>query len=161
MTLGVKMTKCLIGICGSVLVAAVIVGCGGSSSGSADTGCLGDTEGSGIGSVGAESVTVSGVIEIESQTRVDSDTADDLRLNQATSNNCDDEAQSLPVTGVSGGYLSPVSGATLFDRARTSSSLLKRTTKITTPQISNLVIGCPCRFSATREWRPPAPYADL
>lgn len=112
MNLGVKMTKCLIRICGPVLVAAVIVGCGGgSSSGSADTGCLGDTERAGIGSVGAESVMVSGVIEIESQTRVDFDTADDLRLNQATSNNCDDEAQSLPVTGVSGGYLSPVSGS--------------------------------------------------
>ena len=88
----------------------MIVGCGGSSSGGAETGCLGETGGSGIGSVGAESVRVSGVIEIESQTRVDSDTADDLRLSQATSNNCDDEAQSLPVTGISGGYLSPVSG---------------------------------------------------
>lgn len=111
MALGGKMTKCLIGIFGSLLVAAVIVGCGGSSSGGAETGCLGETGGSGIGSVGAESVRVSGVIEIESQTRVDSDTADDLRLSQATSNNCDDEAQPLPVTGVSGGYLSPVSGS--------------------------------------------------
>ncbi|EDM46466.1 Subtilisin-like serine protease [Marinobacter algicola DG893] len=110
MASGEKMTKSLMGMCGALLVTAVIVGCGGSSSSGADAGCLGENGGSAIGSVGAESVGVSGVIEIESQTHVDSDTADDLRLSQATSNNCDDEAQSLPVTGVSGGYLSPVSG---------------------------------------------------
>lgn len=91
-------------------MATVIVGCGGGSSGGGGSDCLGELDNAGIGSVGTGSVNVSGVIEIESQTRIDSDTADDLRLSQASSNNCDDEAQPLPVTGVAGGYLSPVSG---------------------------------------------------
>lgn len=103
------MNRYGLGTCGSLLVATVIVGCGGSSGGGGSD-CLGEQGNIGISSVGAESVQVSGVIEIESQTRIDSDTADDLRLGQTTSNNCDDEAQSLPVTGVSGGYLCPVSG---------------------------------------------------
>lgn len=65
----------------------------------------------GGGSDAAEPVSVSGVIEIESQTRIDSDTADDLRINQFTSNNRDDEAQSLPVTGIAGGYVSSAAGS--------------------------------------------------
>ncbi len=86
-----------------------LAGCGGGG-GSASTGCLGEFSSFSQSAVTTQSVSVSGVIEIESQTRIDSDTADDLRINQSTSNNCDDEAQRLPVTGVVGGYLSPLAG---------------------------------------------------
>jgi serine protease len=95
---------------GVLALVTVIAGCGGGSSDRSLSGCLGQTAFA-IGSgVEPSAVSVSGVIEIESQTRVDSDTSDDLRLNQAVSNNCDTEAQPLPVTGVAGGYVSATSG---------------------------------------------------
>lgn len=51
---------------------------------------------------------LSGTLNIESATRVDSDTADDSRLNKAVSNN--DDPQLIPATVVLGGYLSAASG---------------------------------------------------
>lgn len=89
----------------------ILGGCGGGGSDAPETGCLGEISTFSKGASSAESVSVSGVIEIESQTRIDSDTADDLRISQFTSNNCDDEAQSLPVTGIAGGYLSSTEGS--------------------------------------------------
>ncbi|WP_162525036.1 S8 family serine peptidase [Marinobacter sp. BW6] len=53
---------------------------------------------------------MSGTITIESGTRVDSDTADDSRLNEAISNNSSSTAQLVPSTGILGGYLSNTSG---------------------------------------------------
>ncbi|MBS8240604.1 hypothetical protein DYI22_08795 [Marinobacter lipolyticus] len=99
-----------------LLSALFLVGCGGGGGGSSSSssGCLGETANIGESTIGASAVQVSGVIEIESQTRVDVDTADDLRLNQASSNNCDDEAQLLPVTGIVGGYLSAETGTYPF-----------------------------------------------
>lgn len=100
-----------------VISAGTLIGCGGGGgSGDGDdnsvqSGCLGELQGLSVGQVSAAAFGVSGVIEIESRTRVDSDTADDLRLGQATSNDCDNEAQALPVTGVAGGYLSSGSGS--------------------------------------------------
>ncbi|MCA1807538.1 MAG: hypothetical protein LC687_06805 [Actinobacteria bacterium] len=77
------------------LISCVLLlsGCGGGGGGSAE-----------------DPPDLAGVIDIESQTRVDSDTADDLRLDQFASNDSDGEAQPLPVTGIAGGYLSPDSG---------------------------------------------------
>lgn len=54
---------------------------------------------------------VSGIITIESRTRVDSDTADDSRVSEAVSNNSQASAQLLPTTGTVGGYLSFTSGS--------------------------------------------------
>ncbi|GBO83294.1 S8 family serine peptidase [Marinobacter salsuginis] len=53
---------------------------------------------------------MSGTITIESGTRVDSDTADDSRLNEAVSNDSSSTAQLIPSTGILGGYLSATSG---------------------------------------------------
>jgi serine protease len=53
---------------------------------------------------------LSGTITIESGTRVDSDTADDRRLNEAVSNDSSSTAQLIPSTGILGGYLSATSG---------------------------------------------------
>lgn len=45
---------------------------------------------------------LSGTITIESGTRVDSDTADDSRLNEAVSNDSSSTAQLIPSTGILG-----------------------------------------------------------
>lgn len=96
---------------GALALVVVIAGCGGGSGGSQSaSACLGESP-STLGTNGQPlAVSVSGTIAIESQTRIDSDTSDDIRLNQATSNNCDTESQALPVTGVAGGYVSATSG---------------------------------------------------
>src|SRR6056297_1571868 len=62
-------------------------------------GCDGD---SGSGS----QPDLSGVIAIETNTRVDRDTADELRLNIAVDNNQPEDAQPLPANATVGGYLS-------------------------------------------------------
>lgn len=49
---------------------------------------------------------LSGVIAIETNTRIDGDTADDVRLNVAVDNNQPGDAQPLPANATVGGYLS-------------------------------------------------------
>ncbi|MDK8463702.1 S8 family serine peptidase [Marinobacter sp. SS13-12] len=53
---------------------------------------------------------VAGVIDIESGTRVDSDTADDFRLDQSVDNGSPGSAQALPSGATVGGYLSFIEG---------------------------------------------------
>lgn len=96
---------------GATAIAALIAGCGGgSSSDRTVTGCLGEPASSLGTTANPAAVSLSGSILIESKTRVDSDTSDDIAVSQAVSNNCDTEAQSLPVTGVAGGYVSATAG---------------------------------------------------
>lgn len=70
-------------------------------------GCGGGGSGDGLDS---QEPGLSGTITIESGTRVDSDTADDSRLNEAVSNDAPSTAQLIPATGILGGYLSATSG---------------------------------------------------
>lgn len=77
------------------LAALSLVGCGGGGSGD---------------SLDSQEPGLSGTITIESGTRVDSDTADDSRLNEAVSNDSSSTAQLIPSTGILGGYLSATSG---------------------------------------------------
>ena len=70
-------------------------------------GCGGGGGGDGLDS---QEPGLSGTISIESGTRVDSDTADDSRLNEAVSNDSPNTAQLIPATGILGGYLSATSG---------------------------------------------------
>lgn len=77
------------------LAALSLVGCGGGGSGD---------------SLDSQEPGLSGTIAIESGTRVDSDTADDSRLNEAVSNDSSSTAQLIPSTGILGGYLSATSG---------------------------------------------------
>lgn len=71
------------------------------------TGCGG---GGGSGGSSEAQPDLGGVVEIESGTRVDSDTADDLRVDLATANNTAVSAQTLPPDATVGGYLSSGSG---------------------------------------------------
>lgn len=67
--------------------------------------------GGGGGSSSGESVPdLSGVIAMESRTRTDVDTADDIRLGAGGNNDSRSAAQDLPGTTVAGGYLSASSG---------------------------------------------------
>ncbi|WP_404363968.1 S8 family serine peptidase [Marinobacter sp.] len=77
----------------SVSLATLIAGCSGGSGG--------DDE---------DQDALSGVIKIESGSRIDSDTADDFRLGLAQSNDTPGNAQTLPGTGVVAGYVSATSG---------------------------------------------------
>lgn len=79
------------------MVGTLVSGCGGGGGG-----------GSSSGSEPAPDL--SGVISMESRTRVDVDTADDIRLGVSGSNNSASTAQVLPNTAVVGGYLSFSSG---------------------------------------------------
>lgn len=67
----------------------LLSGCGGGSGGSAE-----------------DPPDLAGFIDIESGTRVDSDTADDIRLDQSVDNATPGSAQSLPPGAIVGGYLS-------------------------------------------------------
>lgn len=78
-----------------VLTLLSLVGCGG---------------GGGGDGLDSQEPGLSGTITIESGTRVDSDTADDSRLNEAISNDSSSTAQLVPSTGIVGGYLSATSG---------------------------------------------------
>lgn len=79
-------------------VGALISGCGGGGGGSDD-------------GVSGESVPdLSGIIAMESRSRADVDTADDIRLGVSGSNNSGSTAQVLPNTAVVGGYLSASGG---------------------------------------------------
>lgn len=79
-------------------VGALISGCGGGGGGSDD-------------GVSGESVPdLSGIIAMESRSRADVDTADDIRLGVSGSNNSGSTAQLLPNTAVVGGYLSASGG---------------------------------------------------
>lgn len=71
---------------------------------------LGGCGGGGGDSLDSQEPGLSGTISIESGTRVDSDTADDSRLNEAVSNDSSSTAQLVPSTGILGGYLSATSG---------------------------------------------------
>lgn len=62
--------------------------------------------GGGSGGSSEAQPDLSGVIDIESGTRVDSDTADDRRVDLATANNTAVSAQTLPPGATVGGYLS-------------------------------------------------------
>ena len=73
----------------------LLVGCGG---------------GGGGDSLDSQEPGLGGTISIESGTRVDSDTADDSRVNEAVSNDSFSTAQLVPSTGILGGYLSATSG---------------------------------------------------
>ncbi|WP_165855487.1 S8 family peptidase [Marinobacter sp. JSM 1782161] len=75
---------------GALLIALTLAGCGGGGGGSDDDD------------------RVSGVIEIESRTRIDADTADDFFNGSAVRN--DTDAQSLPSPVILAGYLSVGSG---------------------------------------------------
>ncbi len=79
---------------GLMSFALLFSGCGGGGSG-------GSTE---------AQPDLSGVVEIESGTRVDSDTADDRRVDLATANDSAMSAQTLPPGATVGGYLSSGSG---------------------------------------------------
>lgn len=86
------------GWCAGILLIAgtVVSGCGGGGGGSSSD---------------AQPVPdLSGVIAMESRTRVDVDTADDIRLGVSGTNNDRGSAQVLPNTAVIGGYLSATSG---------------------------------------------------
>lgn len=62
------------------------------------------------GSGSSDSDDLSGVISIESRSRIDSDTADDSRMGAAVSNDDAATAQLIPETGIVAGYLSGSSG---------------------------------------------------
>ncbi|MGM0766887.1 MAG: S8 family peptidase [Pseudomonadota bacterium] len=67
--------------------------------------------GGGGDGVSGESVPdLSGIISMESRSRADVDTADDIRLGVSGSNDTGSDAQILPNTAVVGGYLSASSG---------------------------------------------------
>jgi serine protease len=66
------------------------------------TGC----GGGGGGSNSNEAPDLSGSIEIETNTRVDLDTADDIRLSLSANNDLPENAQALPANAAVGGYLS-------------------------------------------------------
>lgn len=74
------------------LAALSLVGCGGGGSGD---------------SLDSQEPGLSGTITIESGTRVDSDTADDSRLNEAVSNDSSSTAQLIPSTGILGAISVP------------------------------------------------------
>jgi len=80
---------------GLIICSLLLSGCGGGSSGDSD---------------GEAAPDLSGVIDIESGTRVDSDTADDLRVDLAVANNTAVSAQTLPAEATAGGYLSVQGG---------------------------------------------------
>ncbi|MDL0432132.1 S8 family peptidase [Marinobacter sp. TBZ242] len=69
--------------------ALLLSGCGGGSGGSSET-----------------PPDLAGMINIESGTRVDSDTSDDIRLGEAVDNGSPGSAQALPAGAIAGGYLS-------------------------------------------------------
>ncbi|MFN2359731.1 MAG: S8 family serine peptidase [Marinobacter sp.] len=83
------MIRIVLSTAGLISCVLLLAGCGGSSGGSAE-----------------EPPDLAGVIDIESGTRVDADTADDIRLDEAKDNNTAARAQSLPPGATSGGYLS-------------------------------------------------------
>lgn len=87
------MTRTLPVTAGLISCVLLLSGCGGGSGGSAE-----------------EPPDLAGFIDIESGTRVDSDTADDIRLDQSTDNNTAGRAQPLPPGAIAGGYLSFDSG---------------------------------------------------
>ncbi|MCL7946101.1 S8 family peptidase [Marinobacter sp. ATCH36] len=66
--------------------------------------------GGGSGGSDGDAPDLSGIIDIESGTRVDSDTADDIRLDQSVDNGSPGSAQALPAGAIVGGYLSFESG---------------------------------------------------
>ncbi|MEQ9544624.1 MAG: S8 family serine peptidase [Marinobacter sp.] len=80
---------------GGLLVAGLLSGCGGGGGGSVS------------GEVEAD---LSGTISMESRTRVDLDTADDIRVGLAGDNDSRNTSQALPNTAVVGGYLSSSRG---------------------------------------------------
>ncbi|MFL1464806.1 S8 family serine peptidase [Marinobacter sp. HN1S83] len=81
---------------GGLLLAGLLSGCGG---------------GGGGGSSSDEAAPdISGVISLESRTRVDLDTADDIRVGLAGDNGSRNTSQALPNTAVVGGYLSSSRG---------------------------------------------------
>lgn len=67
------------------------------------SGCGG---GGGSGGSDEDPPDLAGVIDIESGTRVDSDTADDIRLGESVDNGAPGSAQPLPFGAIVGGYLS-------------------------------------------------------
>ncbi|MFL1456082.1 S8 family peptidase [Marinobacter sp. GN3S48] len=80
---------------GVAAFAVLLSGCGGGGGGGSSDGPVPD---------------LSGVIAMESRTRTDLDTADDIRLGLNGSNDSLNDAQALPGTAVAGGYLSASSG---------------------------------------------------
>lgn len=81
---------------GGLLLAGLLSGCGGG--------------GGGGSSSDGSTPDISGVISLESRTRVDLDTADDIRVGESVTNDSRSAAQDLPGTTVTGGYLSASSG---------------------------------------------------
>ncbi|MEP1217256.1 MAG: S8 family serine peptidase [Marinobacter sp.] len=79
---------------GFLLFALMLSGCGGGGSG-------GSTE---------DPPDLAGTVDIESGTRVDSDTADDIRLSESVDNGTPGSAQALPSGVIAGGYLSSTEG---------------------------------------------------
>lgn len=92
----------------TLTVLTALAGCGGGSGSGSSDGGDGDDGGS------AESPNViSGTIQIEARTRIDSDTADDIFVGTAVSNN--NSPQSLPSPVLAAGYLSANDGT--YDNA--------------------------------------------
>ncbi len=86
----------------SMSFALLLSACGGGGSGGGgDGGSDGSTE---------NPPDVAGVIDIETGTRVDSDTADDIRVGEAADNSSPGSAQALPSGAIAGGYLSSIDG---------------------------------------------------
>lgn len=104
----------------AVFCAGGVAGCGGGGS-------------SGSEAPVVDSDDLSGTITIESRTRIDSDTADDVRLGVAIGNSPNDERpgntpQDLPGTGILGGYVSAGNGTypgTVFGYATDSEDQLR------------------------------------
>jgi len=81
---------------GGLVIVGVLSGCGG---------------GGGGGSVSGEvQADLAGAVSIENRTRVDLDTADDIRVGLAGDNDSRNTSQALPNTAVVGGYLSSSRG---------------------------------------------------
>ncbi len=80
---------------GGLLIAGLLSGCGGGGGGSFS---------------GEVETDLSGTISMESRTRVDLDTADDIRVGLAGDNDSRNTSQALPNTAVVGGYLSSSRG---------------------------------------------------
>lgn len=97
---------------GLIVSAMAISSCGGGSGGavSSPNPTFKSCSDGAIAAVDSMIGDISGTITIENCTRVDSDTADDIRLRLAAPNNTYNSAQSLPNPSITGGYVSATDG---------------------------------------------------